>query len=819
MDRGSATAPAMLRRDDWDAIDPNDRLQWIAALRAPTPDADAAAIVARVRREGDAALRTLSREIDGVEIDELFVPESEINAASDRVPLELQRALQASATAVRRFHADQLAALNSERRVRTAPGVIAWRRWSPIRRAGGYVPGGIARYPSSVIMLGVPAALAAVDELILATPPGPDGTVDAAVLYAASLVGVRRILRVGGAQAIAALAYGTGTVPRVDRIFGAGNAWVTAAKRLVAADVAIDLPAGPSECVIVADAAADPSLVAADLLAQAEHGPDALAVLVTDAFALPDAVERELATQAAALATGDRALATLRAWGRCVRVRDLEAAAELADAIAPEHLSFQCRDAEAFAERIRAAGAIFIGPWAAVAAGDYASGTNHILPTGGAARAFGGVAVESFGRWVEVQRVTHAGIRRLAPIVEAIAGAEGLPAHAASVRLRAERPGPAGPPVGEDPVELLRRPGPVLAYPSEAPDDVLAALLGVSPHQLARHDLNTMGGGPLPAAAQAIRSYDPARAVAYGDMGYRQLRAALGERHRVDGRRIVPGAGADELIRLVATATLGQGDAALLPTPSFGMFAVETRLAGARPIELPRRELAQRQTPGQLRAAAEREAVRLVWLCSPNNPTGDRYALEEVRALAAGLPAIVLVDEVYLEFAEADTGEQPDSASAIRIQEELPNVIVLRSLSKSHGMAGARVGYLVVPTALVERFDAIRLPLSVSGPAEAIALGVLADEGPAAQRRGEMVAERRRLAAALEASGCRTLPSVTNFVSFRPPDAAALARALAERGMILRSYEAGPMTGWLRANALDRQRTDALIAALRDLLT
>lgn len=818
MHRGSATAEDVLRRDDWDALDPKGRVHWIAALRAPTPDADAAAIVQRVRREGDAALRALSREIEGVEIDELFVPEDEINAASDRLRPELQRALQASAEAVRRFHADQLASLRSERRVRTAPGVTAWRRWIPLRRAGGYVPGGMARYPSSVLMLGVPAALAGVDELILATPPGPDGTVDAAVLYAASLVGVRQILRVGGAQAIAALAYGTDTVPRVDRIFGAGNAWVTAAKRLVSADVAIDLPAGPSECVIIADGTADPSLVAADLLAQAEHGPDALAVLVTDAIALPEAVERELGAQAARLATGDRALATLRAWGRCVVVRDLDAAVAVADAIAPEHLSLQCIGAEVVAGQIRAAGAVFIGPWAAVAAGDYASGTNHILPTGGAARASGGVGVDTFGRWVEIQRVTLAGIRRLAPVVEEIAQAEGLPAHAASVRLRAELTGPGGPSDGDDPVELLRHPGPVLAYPNEASDDVLAASLGLPPDRLSRHDLNTMGGGPLPGAAEALRSYDAARAVAYGDMGYGRLRAALGKRHGVDGRRIVPGAGADELIRLVATATLGPGDVALLPTPSFGMFAVETMLAGARLVEVPRLRLDQRQDPRELREVVDRESVRLVWLCSPNNPTGDRYSLEEVRRLAAGLPAIVLVDEVYLEFAEADTGEQPDSASAIRIQDELPNVVVLRSLSKAYGIAGARVGYLVVPTSLAGRFDAIRLPLSVSGPAEAIALGVLTDERAAAERRREMVAERRKLAAALEAVGCRTLPSVTNFICFRPPDAASLAMALADRGMILRSYQAGPMAGWLRASALDQVRTDALIGALQELL-
>ncbi|MEX1072755.1 MAG: histidinol dehydrogenase, partial [Chloroflexota bacterium] len=246
-----AVGSRLLRRDDWAALDRSARDAWARGLRAPTPDGDVAEIVARVRRHGDAALRELTLELDGVELDDLFVAESAI--AQAQVSPELEAALEASVASVRRYHAEQRAALSAERKVRTGPGVTAWRRWTPIERAGGYVPGGTANYPSSVIMLGVPATLAGVEELIIATPVRPDGTVHPAVLVAARLVGVTRILRVGGAQAIAALAYGTDTVPRVDRIFGAGNAWVTAAKRLVAADSAIDLPAGPSELVILAD--------------------------------------------------------------------------------------------------------------------------------------------------------------------------------------------------------------------------------------------------------------------------------------------------------------------------------------------------------------------------------------------------------------------------------------------------------------------------------------------------------------------------------------------------------------------------------------
>ncbi|MEO8511546.1 MAG: histidinol dehydrogenase, partial [Chloroflexota bacterium] len=667
-----------------------------------------------------------------------------------------------------------------------------------------------AAYASSVIMLGVPARLAGVDELVIATPPRPDGSVAPAILVAARLVGVKRVLRVGGAQAIAALAYGTASVAPVDRIFGAGNAWVTAAKRAVSADVAIDLPAGPSECVVLADDSADADLVALDLLAQAEHGPDSIAILVTDSAALAERVEARLAPLAADLATGERALATLRAWGRVVLVESLDEGLAAIDAIAAEHVSLQCAGAEMLAARVRNAGAIFIGPWSAVAAGDYATGTNHVLPTGGAARAYSGVGVEAFGRWIEVQRVASAATPRLAATVTALAGAEGLPAHGASVRARAKRaPGDA---VRIDPNDLLRLPGPVAAYPAEPSDETLAARLDLD--RVTRYDLNTLGGGPLPAVRAALASFDPARLTEYGDQDYTALRATLGELLGVDPRRIVPGAGADELIRLVASMTLGDGDAVVVPVPTFAMFAVESQLAGGRVVEVPRRSLGERQAASVLRAAAMEHAARLVWLCSPNNPTGDAYTLAEVRAIADGLPAIVVLDEVYLEFAEASAGVEPESTSAVQLIGELPNLLVLRSLAKAYGLAGARIGYLVVPDALAERFAASRLPISVAATTEALALAALADRTTARERQRQIVAERDRLAEAVARMGCEVLPSVANFVTFRPPDADALAGALLRQGLALRTYPTGPMRGWLRATARAADENERLMAAL-----
>ncbi|MGH2445513.1 MAG: histidinol dehydrogenase, partial [Candidatus Limnocylindria bacterium] len=695
------TAPArtgtLARRLDWDAADAEARRAWIAALRPSREDVDVEPILAAVRDRGDAALRELTQSFDGATLDSLWVSEDEIAAAEGTVDAALIGAIDASIAAVRRFHADQRDALRAGRVVRTLPGVTAWRRWVALERVGAYIPGGRAPLASSVIMTGTPARLAGVDELIVATPPGADGRVAPAILAAARRVGVDRVLRVGGAQAIAALAYGTESVPAVDRIVGAGNAWVTAAKRAVSNEVAIDLPAGPSECVVIADAGADPELIALDLLAQAEHGPDSIAVLVTDAPTLLAAVEDRLPAVASTLATGDAALETLRTHGGVVVLADMAEAASVSDAIAPEHLSLQCAGADEVAAAVRNVGSVFIGPWSAVAAGDYATGTNHVLPTGGAARAYGGLGVEAFGRWIEVQRVTAAGVRSVADTVDRLAGAEGLAAHARSVRARAERTGDAS--VMDDSVDLLRRPEPVEAYPAEASDEELALAAGLPVERVARMDMNT-----LPGRAHAE----------YGDLAYVRLRDALSAASGAPAERIVPGAGADELIRLVTTQVVGPGDAVVVPIPTFAMFAVEALLAGARVIAVPRDRLERRQPVERLRAAVAESAARLVWLCSPNNPTGDAYTLDDVRRLATDLPAIVVVDEVYLEFAEETLGVPPNSLSAQSLQDELPNVLVLRSLSKAYGMAGARVGYLVVPDALAERMNAVRLPNSVA---------------------------------------------------------------------------------------------------------
>ena len=364
------------------------------------------------------------------------------------------------------------------------------------------------------------------------------------------------------------------------------------------------------------------------------------------------------------------------------------------------------------------------------------------------------------------------------------------------------------------PTDLLRLREAVAPYPSEPSDEQMAAELGIPLAQLVRFDMNTLGGGPLPAVVEALAAYDPTRVVEYGDQAYVRLRAALSAATGTPPHRIIPGAGADELIRLVTTMVVGPADTVVIPTPTFAMFAVEARLAGARVVEVPRAHPSERQTVDEIRATAKATGARLVWLCSPNNPTGDRYSHDEIAALAEGLPAVLAVDAVYQELAEVETGLPAEALSLLPRQDRLPNLLILRSLSKAYGLAGARVGYLQVPDGLAARFEAARLPLAIGGPSEAAALGALSDIPAARDRLAEIVKERDRLQGVFARLGWQVCESHTNFLLVRPLDAADTAALLLARGLPVRSYSSGPLVDWLRITVRAPAENDRLLEAL-----
>ncbi len=436
---------------DWESLSAGERLATLARpAQAARGDIETLAreVIANVRAGGDEALRAYSRRFDSAELPDFAASQEEFSQAERALTAEQRAALERAIENVERFHCAQRPdALTVE----TMPGVRCERVIRPISAVGLYVPAGSAPLPSAVIMLAVPARIAGCPKRVLCTPPRRDGSASPAVLVAARLCGIESVFKVGGAQAIAAMAYGTDTVPKVDKIFGPGNAWVTAAKQAVAADpagAACDMPAGPSEVLVIADESARVEFVAADLLAQAEHDTQAQAILVTPSRPLAEAVIAAVARQTRTLsrrAILEQSLAS----SRCIVVRDLESALEVANEYAAEHLILEVAEPRRWLDKVTSAGSVFLGAWSPEPMGDYCSGTNHVLPTYGYARAYSGLSVLDFVKRITVQELSPEGLRNLGPVAVALARLEGLDAHAGAVTRRLAVLAADGTPTGD----------------------------------------------------------------------------------------------------------------------------------------------------------------------------------------------------------------------------------------------------------------------------------------------------------------------------------------------------------------------------------
>lgn len=390
-------------------------------------------ILNRVKKSGDEALLEFSEQFDKVKLQDFTVSEEEIKKAVQSMDAELKKAIESAATNIEKFHAAQKREVV---KIVTTPGVECWRKGVAIQKVGIYIPGGSAPLFSTVLMLALPARLAGCEEVILCTPPAKDGSVNPAILFAANLAGVKKIFKVGGAQAIAAMAYGTKTIPAVYKIFGPGNQYVTKAKQIVSQEgVAIDMPAGPSEVLIIADAQANPSFVAADLLSQAEHGVDSQVVLTTTDKVIAEKIIQEVDKQVNTLPRKEIAKEALNN-SLSLSFSNEDDLIDFVNQYAPEHLIINTSNFETLADKVINAGSVFLGGLTPESAGDYASGTNHTLPTNGFARAFGGVSLESFMKYITFQKINEKGLKKLGPIVEKMAEAEQLIAHKNSISIR-----------------------------------------------------------------------------------------------------------------------------------------------------------------------------------------------------------------------------------------------------------------------------------------------------------------------------------------------------------------------------------------------
>ena len=416
------------------------KAEWKALLERPHRDASelratVQTVLDQVQQYGDSAVKAFEEKFDKVRLESLAVSEAEMVEAESLVPSDLKKALKLAHANIEKFHASQKFV---GEKVETAPGVVCWQKSVPIEKVGLYIPGGTAPLFSTVLMLATPAKIAGCREIVLCTPPNREGKVNPAILVAAKVAGVSRIFKAGGVQAIGAMAYGTESVPKVSKIFGPGNQFVMAAKQQVSLhEVAIDMPAGPSEVAVVADDTANPVFVAADLLSQAEHGADSQVILITTSEAMAAKVNVEVDRQLALLPRKEMAEKSLL-YSKLIIVRDMEEALEMTNEYAPEHLILAIEDYQSFADRVVNAGSVFLGHYSCESAGDYASGTNHTLPTSGYAKAYSGVNLDSFCRKITFQELTSEGIRSIGHAVELMAAAEQLDAHknAMTVRLQ-----------------------------------------------------------------------------------------------------------------------------------------------------------------------------------------------------------------------------------------------------------------------------------------------------------------------------------------------------------------------------------------------
>ena len=799
-----------------------NRLLERGAEPAPGLARRVASIIEAVRAEGDGALVRMAHEYDGVDLAALEVPREACRSALDRLEPGVRAALESARAAIDAFHRTQLPAMSE---VEVRPGVRLGRRPEPIARVGVYAPGGRAAYPSSVLMGVVPARVAGVGEVIVCSPPAKEGVPPAAVLAACALAGADRVYAIGGAGAVAALAFGTASVPRVDKIVGPGNAYVTEAKRQLTGSVAIDCPAGPSEVLIVADAGADATLIAAEMIAQAEHDPDAAAVLVSTDAAL---IGRVRAALAGAVATAPRRAvieAALAARGGLLLAESLHDAIGFAERFAPEHLLLLVDEPRAAFARVRAAGTVFLGPASSVAFGDYLTGANHVLPTAGLARAYSGLSTADFVRWTTVQEIDAAAAARLAGPTAVLAEAEGLPGHAAAARLRARANGAdaaaeqTAPPQPAPPSMPARGTGGRALEGEAAAAPAAAARVGPPAPALraayAEIDLydpgrapcavdlsdNTSLFGAAPPVAALLRDVAAERITRYPSVYADALKQAIAALHGVAPENVVTGCGSDDIIDSALRAFGEAGDVVAFAAPTFGMVNGFARMNAAVPVAVP----AIVETPGGGFALdADRliaAPARVRYLCRPNNPTGTLFSRGAVERVIAAANGVLLIDEAYADYAGEDLIEQ-----AVGSQ----NTLALRTLSKAYGLAGLRVGYAVGPARLVREVEKSRGPYKVNALAEAAALAVLrAARGWVRANVATVRENRDRLRDALLGRGLRVPASAANFLLVArladgpwkhdlatPQDAARrLAGSLRERGVAVRAFPALPLVG------------------------
>ena len=727
----------------------------LAASAFETPDLEESRrtvreIINDVRNRGDAALRELAKKFDGAEIDAIAVPPAAISAAANSVPAELADSLKAAANRITEYQRSQL----QQPQMHVSDGIAVTDRSVAVKSAGLYVPGGKASYPSTVLMTAIPARVAGVESIAICVPPDISGEVSSATLAAAEIAGADIVYRIGGAGAIAALAYGTESVAPVDVIAGPGNIYVALAQQEVAGLVGIASGfAGPSEIAVIADEAASPEFAAADLLTQAEHGPSGRAWLISPSEKVLRNVEQALAEQLTASPRRSEAEATLSESGYGVLVDGIEAAVETANKLAPEHVQLMCADAENLAQSIRNAGAVFCGELSPAVIGDYIAGPSHVLPTGGTARFASGLQATDFQKRLHTISVSPEGFAAVGETVAALAEAEGLTGHRDAVLARlADLPAKASPGKSEAPSKIgYLRP------------NVIALKSYHSPQLEVEVRLNT-NESPYPppegfeeAVAEAVSDSSWHR---YPQRNAQRLCSALGEFHELPARQIFAANGSNEVIQTLLMCYGGAGRKVAVFQPTYALHSHIARSLASELVvgeRMPDFALDLEKTADLIR----RERPSVVFLCSPNNPTGLADSNDSVATVleqTAAVGGLLVVDEAYAEFA-------PETA--LSLLDERSPLVVTRTYSKTWAMAAARLGYLAGPSQLVSDLEKAALPYRLNSVTQAVGEIALRFRKEMAVRVASIKSERARICAGLDDLGVHYWHSDANFILFR----------------------------------------------------
>ncbi len=929
----------------------------------PSPEAVAATaeIIGDVRRRGDDALRELGERFDGAAPANLAVPLEERQAALASIDEAARRALTEAHGRILGFHrrssAETQPSAAAAPATRVPPsgldccdpqpppqpaqpaqpasnlgaasrpdadGLDVQRVVVPVRRAGLYVPGGRAAYPSTVLMTAAPARAAGVTEIALCVPPGADGRVAAITLAATAIAGVDEVYAVGGAGAIAAMAYGTETIPAVDVIAGPGNVYVALAKQMVAGEVGVAAAfTGPSEVVVVADESVRPELAALDLIVQAEHGPDGMTCLLTWDIDVLRAVSAAVAAETAKAARRGEITETLKSAGYAVLVSGPEQAAEVVNHVAPEHLQLMLADPGAVLAGVRNAGAVFCGEHSPASLGDYVAGPSHVLPTGRSARYAEALGVRDFYKEMHVITASAQGLRRLGPIVESLAAAEGLSAHAESVHRRLEllddaeaeaetlawAPGQA--PQPDPPTAAALPPGqapqhgpqPAAARPPQAPQpdpQPAAAQHAADPQPAARRlppgirpaprgNIAAMVGYHSPQVDVAVRlntnesPFKPPQELRrrlaeaaggidwnrYPSRSAHELRERIAALHSLSVSQVFAGKGSNEVIQSLCLAYGGAGRQVAVFSPTYALHSHISRITGAEVLECPRDDDFA-VAPEVAASFIIENRPSMVFLCSPNNPTGG---LERPETIEAALRAtisvggLLVVDEAYRQFTDPGSGagggaaggagaptpadrvgfdpglgSAPDAVgnsvatpgagaggagaapdghpSSLEVSEEYP-LVVTRTFSKYWTLAGARLGYALGPSWIIEEMEKATLPYHLDAFTQQAGSIVLDYEGELAEAAKALVGERERIAAGLHDLPVRQWPSAANFILFRPEGRSGddVWRALLTHSVLVRNCSSWPdLQDCLRVTVGTQAENDAFLSALTAVL-